>query len=189
MINLNISHLFCTGEAPSVVSAPRPGLLQRLCVALGFASSEALLVELHGERAAVDSARLMVQGAAWGISNQRCWGWWCLVMGLVRWTHGLVGYFRWTHGLGLVDLSGSWVANISWPMMVENWSGSSHQPVTQQSPGENEALGTATDWDHSTRRCWGLVELSPPVRNHELTDWYGDVWWFAIGNPSNGWLL
>jgi len=54
---------FCRGryKAPSIVERERPGLLQRILPSLG--GSDALLRELQGEREALESARLMVQGA------------------------------------------------------------------------------------------------------------------------------
>lgn len=59
-------------KAPSIVERARPGLLQRILPSLG--GSDALLRELQGEREALESARLMVQGksitcgALWGSS-------------------------------------------------------------------------------------------------------------------------
>lgn len=57
-------------KAPSVVERARPGLLQRLLPSLG--GSDALLRELQGEREALESARLMVQGKS--ITCGALWG-------------------------------------------------------------------------------------------------------------------
>ncbi|CAL1153435.1 unnamed protein product [Cladocopium goreaui] len=57
-------------KAPSIVERERPGLLQRILPSLG--GSDALLRELQGEREALESARLMVQGKS--ITCGALWG-------------------------------------------------------------------------------------------------------------------
>lgn len=57
-------------KAPSIVERERPGLLQRILPSLG--RSDALLRELQGEREALESARLMVQGKS--ITCGALWG-------------------------------------------------------------------------------------------------------------------
>lgn len=61
-------------KPPSIIQRERPALLQRLSASLGF-GSDALLAELRGERAAVESARLMVQGKS--ITCGALWGTGC----------------------------------------------------------------------------------------------------------------